>query len=126
MPLAMQAKLLRVLQEQEIERVGGNTTFKIECVWSRPTNKDLVEACAKGSFRADLYDRLNVVPLEASAAPRAARRHPASRRALLGRGSQSQCAPCHDPHTTCDPRADPDPFPGNVRELRNLMERLSF
>src|SRR5882724_7293963 len=64
MPLPMQAKLLRVLQEQEIERVGGNTTFKIDVRVVAATNKDLVEACRTGSFRADLYDRLNVVPLE--------------------------------------------------------------
>src|SRR5450631_718112 len=64
MPLAMQAKLLRVLQEREIERVGGSTTFKVDVRVVAASNKDLVEACASGAFRADLYDRLNVVPLE--------------------------------------------------------------
>src|SRR6187399_1195548 len=64
MPLAMQAKLLRVLQEQEIERVGGSSTFKIDVRVVAASNKDLTEACAKNEFRADLYDRLNVLPLE--------------------------------------------------------------
>src|SRR5207249_2603301 len=63
MPLTMQAKLLRVLQEREIERVGGSETIKVDTRVVAATNRDLVKACEEGSFRADLYDRLNVVPL---------------------------------------------------------------
>ena len=64
MPLAMQAKLLRVLQEREIERVGGHEVIKVDVRVVAATNRDLLAACEKGEFRADLYDRLNVVPLE--------------------------------------------------------------
>src|SRR5580658_3178857 len=65
MPLAMQAKLLRVLQEREIERVGGSETIKVDARVVAATNRDLVAASSgeKVEFRADLYDRLNVVPL---------------------------------------------------------------
>ncbi|MES1173970.1 MAG: sigma-54 dependent transcriptional regulator [Myxococcales bacterium] len=124
MPLAMQAKLLRVLQEQEIERVGGSSTFKIDVRVVAATNKDLVEACAKGGFRADLYDRLNVVPLELP--PLRARREDIPRLAehflIAARKANAR------PGMTLAPSAvgalTRHPFPGNVRELRNLMERL--
>ena len=62
MPLPMQSKLLRVLQEREIERVGGSEVLKIDVRVVAATNRDLVSACRDGSFRPDLYDRFNVVP----------------------------------------------------------------
>src|SRR6187399_1857714 len=63
MPLPMQAKLLRVLQEREIERVGGSETIKVDTRVVAATNRDLVKASETEAFRPDLYDRLNVVPL---------------------------------------------------------------
>ncbi len=63
MPSNMQAKLLRVLQESEIERVGGGELIKVDVRVVAATNKDLTKAIEDGEFRADLYDRLNVVPL---------------------------------------------------------------
>ena len=124
MPLGMQAKLLRVLQEREIERVGGNETIKVDTRVVAATNRDLVAACDKGDFRPDLYDRLNVVPL--SLPPLRARREdiPQLARHFLGLAARANDRP--------DIRIDDDAlqtlsaysFPGNVRELKNLVERL--
>jgi len=124
MPLAMQAKLLRVLQEREIERVGGSETIKVDARVVAATNRDLVAACEKDAFRADLYDRLNVVPL--AIPPLRARREDVP---LLARHFLELAARNNDRR---DIRISDEAvsvlasysFPGNVRELRNLMERL--
>ncbi|HET9930035.1 MAG TPA: sigma-54 dependent transcriptional regulator, partial [Polyangiaceae bacterium] len=124
MPLAMQAKLLRVLQESEIERVGGNETLRIDVRVVAATNKDLRAATANGSFRADLFDRLNVVPLELP--PLRARREdiPSLADAFLDSARSSNGR--SGVRLTDDARAALTrlPFPGNVRELKNLVERL--
>jgi len=124
MPLPMQAKLLRVLQEREIERVGGNETIKVDTRVVAATNRDLVKACEEGAFRADLYDRLNVVPLHIP--PLRARREDVP---LLARHFLEIAAKANDRPGM---RIEDDAiqvlvaysFPGNVRELRNLTERL--
>jgi DNA-binding NtrC family response regulator len=124
MPLAMQAKLLRVLQEREIERVGGNETIKVDVRVVAATNRDLVAACEKDVFRADLYDRLNVLPL--AIPPLRARRDDIP---LLARHFLELAARANDRRNI---RIDDEAvamlaaysFPGNVRELRNLIERL--
>jgi DNA-binding NtrC family response regulator len=124
MPLAAQAKLLRVLQEREIERVGGSETFKVDARVVAATNKDLVAASEKGEFRPDLYDRLNVVPLHIP--PLRARREDIP---LLAKHFLEIAARANDRR---DMRLEEGAvavlsaysFPGNVRELRNLIERL--
>ena len=124
MPLGMQAKLLRVLQEREIERVGGNETIKIDVRVVAATNKDLLAACDAGDFRADLFDRLNVVPI--GLPPLRARRDDIG---LLARHFLSIAKQANDrPDVTFAEAALSElsaySFPGNVRELRNLIERL--
>ncbi len=124
MPLPMQAKLLRVLQEREIERVGGNETLRVDVRVVAATNKDLRAACEKNEFRADLYDRLNVLPLELP--PLRSRRDdiPLLAAAFLDTARRDN----HRPEVTLGKDAlealGRHPFPGNVRELRNLIERL--
>jgi DNA-binding NtrC family response regulator len=124
MPLAMQAKLLRVLQEREIERVGGNETIRIDVRVVAATNRDLVAACASGAFRPDLYDRLNVLPL--AIAPLRSRREDIP---MLARHMLRLAADANDRR---DVRLEEDGakalenylWPGNVRELKNVIERL--
>jgi DNA-binding NtrC family response regulator len=124
MPLAMQAKLLRVLQEGEIERVGGNETLRVDVRVVAATNKDLGAACVSGAFRADLFDRLNVLPLELP--PLRARREDvvmlAEHFLEIARQSSGRKAVSFG----ADARAALMrlPLPGNVRELKNLVERI--
>jgi DNA-binding NtrC family response regulator len=124
MPLAMQAKLLRVLQAREIERVGGSETLKVDVRVVAATNRDLVAACESGAFRADLYDRLNVLPL--TIPPLRARREDVP---VLARHFLRLVATANDRR---DVVLEQDAiealaaysWPGNVRELRNVIERL--
>jgi len=124
MPLGMQSKLLRVLQERELERIGGNETLKIDVRVVAATNRDLRAACETGDFRADLFDRLNVVPIELP--PLRARREDI---ALLAKTffELARTANARPTMTLADDALAAmarHSFPGNVRELRNLVERL--
>jgi DNA-binding NtrC family response regulator len=124
MPLAMQAKLLRVLQEREIERVGGNETIKVDTRVVAATNRDLVKASETEAFRPDLYDRLNVVPLHIP--PLRARREdvPILARHFLALAAKSNDRPNIRMEDDAIAVLASYSFPGNVRELRNLTERL--
>ncbi len=124
MPLAAQAKLLRVLQEREIERVGGSETFKVDARVVAATNKDLVQASESGAFRPDLYDRLNVVPL--SIPPLRTRREdiPLLAKHFLELAARQNDRRGMSIEQTAIQVLVGYSFPGNVRELRNLIERL--
>ena len=124
MPLPMQSKLLRVLQEREIERVGGGEVLKVDVRVVAATNRDLQQAIASGSFRADLFDRLHVLPIEIPTLR--ARREDVP---MLARHFLELACRANDRRGM---RMTDDAlgvlsaysFPGNVRELRNLIERL--
>lgn len=124
MPLGMQAKLLRVLQEHEIERVGGNETISVDVRVVAATNRDLEAACEAGAFRPDLFDRLNVLPL--AIPPLRARRGDIAELAAHFLRRVSVTNGVSEPALSESALAallEYD-FPGNVRELRNLIERL--
>ncbi|MBS3958827.1 MAG: sigma-54-dependent Fis family transcriptional regulator [Xanthomonadaceae bacterium] len=124
MPLPMQVKLLRVLQERCFERVGGTQTVKCNVRVIAATHRDLEAQIARGSFREDLYYRLNVFPIEMPALRERIEDLPALVQAIVTRLAADGRG---------DVRLAPDamaalaayPWPGNVRELHNLVERLA-
>ena len=122
MPLALQAKLLRVLQEREVERIGGRTSIALDVRVLATTNRRLREEVAAGRFREDLYYRLNVFPL--ALAPLRMRRDdvlPLAMQLLTARcrpGDQIPALSAEAAHLLLT-----YPWPGNVRELDNLLQR---
>jgi len=123
MPLAMQIKLLRVLQERTLERLGSNTTIAIDCRVIAATKTDLLELSAKGGFRADLYYRLNVATLKLP--PLRERREDIP---LLFEHFLLLAAARHQRPVPEIPAARIQQlvgyaWPGNVRELRNVADR---
>jgi DNA-binding NtrC family response regulator len=119
-----QAKVLRVLQEGELERVGGHETLKVDVRVVAATNKDLAEEIAAGRFREDLYYRLNVVPIEVPPL----REHKEDIPELVAHFLRAACAANDRRAKTIAPAAVTllmqYDWPGNVRELRNSIERL--
>jgi DNA-binding NtrC family response regulator len=116
----MQVSLLRVLQEKEIERVGGSTPLKVNARVVAATHRDLPRLVAAGSFREDLYYRLNVVPI--TVPPLRERPHdlePLVRHFLAKHARRSP--PLLDDDVL--PRLREYGWPGNVRELENLVQR---
>ncbi len=126
MDLALQAKLLRVLQEGEVDRVGGTDTLRVDVRVLATTNRNLEDWVKEGKFRQDLFFRLNVIPLRLPSLRE--REHDVltlaqffmttySKEYGLGKSSLSAAA------VQWLQKYD---FPGNVRELQNLMERATL
>jgi len=119
----LQAKLLRVLQEREMERVGGTKTIKLNIRLLAATNRDLEDAVKKGAFRQDLYYRLNVVVLKAPAL----RDRPEDTLPLAEHFAKKYARECGRKITGLAPAARAYlraySWPGNVRELENAIER---
>jgi PAS domain S-box-containing protein len=123
LPLDVQAKLLRVLQEGEFERVGGTETRRVNVRVIAATNRRLDEAVSEGSFRSDLYYRLNVVPIELPPLRDRKGDVPLLARFFATRAAKQLGKPLHGvPETVLDAMERYE-WPGNVRELANLVER---
>ncbi len=122
MPLGLQAKLLRVLQEREVERVGGKKPVPIDIRVLATSNRDMLSEVRAGRFREDLYYRLNVFPLEIPAL----RQRPGDivplARHTLARFSASQHRAARFAAET-EAKLAAYPWPGNVRELENVVQR---
>ena len=123
MPLLLQAKLLRVLQEREVQRVGGSGVVSVDVRVIATSNRDLPKMVAEGRFRADLYYRINVFPIELPALRERPEEIPALAETLLARAADRIGREL--------PRLSADamdalvnhPLPGNARELSNVLER---
>jgi len=124
MSLKTQAKILRILEEQKFERVGGTRTLTVDARVLAASNKDLEKEIEKGIFREDLYYRLNVIPIVVPPLRDRTEDIPMLVAAFLkaiaqeGNWGQKAMTPAAIQHLKTYP------WPGNVRELKNLVERL--
>ena len=123
LPLDLQAKLLRVLEEGEFERVGGSHTLKVNVRVITATNRNLEEAVRNGAFRSDLYYRLNIFPI--TLPPLRERREDISMLVthMVKQFAQKFGKPIDAVPQETMAKLRNYPWPGNVRELRNVIER---
>ncbi|MBR1509282.1 MAG: sigma-54-dependent Fis family transcriptional regulator [Bacteroidales bacterium] len=124
MSLAAQAKVLRVLQEKKLTPVGGDKEITVDVRVIAATNKNLQEEIAKGNFREDLYHRLSVIVLKVPSLDERKEDIPL----LISHFSERICAENGHPAREFSPEAvkmlQERSWPGNIRELRNVVERL--
>ncbi|CAN8139068.1 sigma-54 dependent transcriptional regulator, flagellar regulatory protein [uncultured Thiomicrorhabdus sp.] len=125
MPLPMQVKLLRVLQERNYERVGGNTTFECDVRVVAATHRDLEDHIKEGNFREDLFYRLNVFPIEMPSLRERKEDIPELLEFMFSRIADAERK---TPKLSDKAQLALQAYnwPGNVRELGNLAERLTI
>lgn len=123
MPLNMQVKLLRVLQEREFERLGGNQTIRVNVRIIAATNKDLEQMVALGEFREDLYYRLNVIALHITPLRNRIEDIPLLVNSIFKKFSQTFGIDSISISPTAMSLLVSHKWPGNVRELENIIER---
>jgi formate hydrogenlyase transcriptional activator len=123
LPLEVQPKLLRVLQEQELERVGGTRTVKVDARVVAATNRDLSKMIAEGAFRRDLYYRLNVFPIVISPLRERMEDLPQLARHFTESAARRLNRTIVDIHPESLALLGSHHWPGNVRELQNVIER---
>lgn len=124
MPLNMQAKLLRFLQEKTFERVGGTETLRVDVRVVAATNRNLADAISKGVFREDLYYRLNVIPIHLP--PLRERKEDIP---LLAEHFLAKFQPTYLVNRISQPAMEmlcSYNWPGNIRELQNVIERAAI
>ncbi len=122
-PIALQAKLLRVLQEREFERVGGSRTIKVNVRIIATSNRDLLSHVSKGEFRQDLYYRLNVFPVHVPALRERVEDIPMLANHFLERFTRKHGAKVTGFSDSACAVMLAYRWPGNVRELQNTVER---
>jgi formate hydrogenlyase transcriptional activator len=123
LPLELQPKLLRALQEKEIERLGGGRTIRVDVRIVAATNQNLARQVSEGKFRADLFYRLNVFPVSMPPLRQRVDDIPLLVKHFMERaGHRMRKEVCLVPETTMRALLQ-HPWPGNVRELQNVIER---
>ena len=123
MPLHLQVKLLRVLQEREVQRVGGERPFEVDVRIMAASNRDLAKEVKDGQFRQDLYYRLSVVTLEVPPLRERKEDIPALARSYIGFHQPRIGCEVYDIDTEAVEALVRYAWPGNVRELINVIER---
>lgn len=123
LPLYQQVKLLRVLERNLVTRLGSTGEILVDFRLVAATNKDLRQLVAQGDFRADLYYRLAVIELRV---PNLEERGPEEKAAIFSALFASQCEDCGTPPDWLLTRVSSRRYPGNVRELSNLVERVAI
>jgi formate hydrogenlyase transcriptional activator len=123
LPLETQVKLLRALQEQEFEPVGSSRTIKVNVRVVAATNRDLEKAVQSGGFRADLYYRLNVIPLHVPALRDRRSDIPEMVMAFLQQSAKRMGKPVQSVSRETMRLLVDYSWPGNIRELQNVIER---
>ena len=123
LPIDLQAKLLRVLEEGEFDRLGGSHTIKVDVRVIAATNRNLEEAVRKGDFRSDLYYRLNIFPITLPPLRERKEDIPILVTHLVRQLSQKLGKPIEVIAQDTMAKLRNYPWPGNVRELRNVIER---
>ncbi len=124
LPRPLQAKLLRILQEREIKRLGSNKTVKLDVRVIAAANVDLEEEVEKGLFRQDLYFRLNVVPIHLLPLRERIGDIPLLLDHFIKKACSKMMKNIHGYSTEIIPILQRHPWPGNVREFENLIERV--
>jgi PAS domain S-box-containing protein len=123
LPLETQTKLLRVLQEQEFERIGGSQTQKVDVRIIAATNRDLEKEIRRGKFRSDLFYRLNVFPIEVPPLRHRKEDIPLLANHFVSIFAQRMGRRILGIHPSVQAQLMDYDWPGNVRELANLLER---
>ena len=122
---SIQAKLLRVLQEQNFERVGSSRSLAVDVRVIATTNRELTAEVARGSFRQDLFYRLNVLPLRMPALREHPEDIPELAAYMLDRVARREGKPVKSTEPEALALLTSYPWPGNVRELQNICERAA-
>lgn len=124
MPLATQSKILRVLVDQQFTRVGGTEKVHVDMRVISSTNRDLVNCIASGSFRQELYHRLNVVPIEVPSLEERREDIPLLAEHFIALLNRTQGLPARRLGEDARALLQTMLWPGNVRQLRNVIERV--
>ncbi|HET9929717.1 MAG TPA: sigma-54 dependent transcriptional regulator, partial [Polyangiaceae bacterium] len=123
-PLSTQVKLLRVLQERAIERLGGTASVKVDVRFLAATHRNLEDLMAQGKFREDFFYRLNVIPIEVPPLRERSRDIEALARHFCQIASRANNKTLAELEPGVSQLLASQPWPGNVRQLENFVERL--